>query len=133
MLTAGKRTFYALLGTVVVLLGLLGVFLPGIPTVPFILVALWAFSRSSNRLHSWLRNMPLLRQVHEEIDQFEKDRSLSLRVKIISQVGAWGSCIASFMLLRNIWPSAVLAVLAIACTIVMLNMRTRARYAEEDA
>jgi len=40
---------YASLG-----LGLLGVLLPGLPTVPFILVAAWAAMRGSPRLHAWL-------------------------------------------------------------------------------
>lgn len=40
---------YASLG-----LGLLGVVLPGLPTVPFILVAAWAAMRGSPRLHAWL-------------------------------------------------------------------------------
>jgi len=35
-------------------LGLLGVLLPGLPTVPFILVAAWAAMRGSPRLHAWL-------------------------------------------------------------------------------
>ena len=35
-------------------LGLLGVLLPGLPTVPFILLAAWAAMRGSPRLHAWL-------------------------------------------------------------------------------
>lgn len=39
-------------------LGLLGVVLPGLPTVPFILVAAWAAMRGSPRLHAWLLAHP---------------------------------------------------------------------------
>ena len=39
-------------------LGLLGVFVPGLPTVPFLLVAAWAGSRGWTWLEQWLLNHP---------------------------------------------------------------------------
>lgn len=40
-------------------IGLVGVILPVLPTTPFMLLALWAFSRSSRRFHVWLYTHPL--------------------------------------------------------------------------
>ena len=40
-------------------LGVIGVFVPGLPTTVFILMAAWAAARSSPRLHSWLWFHPL--------------------------------------------------------------------------
>lgn len=49
-----------ILGLVSTLLGIVGVILPLMPGTVFLLIAAWAFSRSSIRLHAWLHQHPLL-------------------------------------------------------------------------
>ncbi|AVV81902.1 membrane protein [Shewanella putrefaciens] len=53
-----KRGFFLLLGLTALALGLLGIVLPLLPTVPFILLAAFCFARSSERLHMWLMAHP---------------------------------------------------------------------------
>ena len=56
-----KRLILITAGLAATGLAVLGVILPGLPTTPFLLVALWAFARSSDRLYGWLEHIPLLK------------------------------------------------------------------------
>lgn len=53
------RYVYLTIGFIFVGLGFIGVWLPVMPTVPFLIVAAWCFSRSSPRFSRWLYNQPL--------------------------------------------------------------------------
>ena len=49
-----KRALYFALAWLFFAIGFIGVFLPVLPTTPFMILALWSFSKSSERFHNWL-------------------------------------------------------------------------------
>lgn len=55
-----KQTALSLLGWGFVIVGVVGIVLPLVPTTPFLLLALMCFSRSSTRFHDWLYHHPTL-------------------------------------------------------------------------
>lgn len=72
------RLIFAGLGFLFVALGLLGVFLPVLPTTPFMLLAAACFARSSRRIHRWLLNNPTFGPI---IDEWHTYRSIPYRAK----------------------------------------------------
>jgi uncharacterized protein len=92
VLRGGVRLAWISLGILCVGLGVLGAVLPVLPTTPFLLVALWAFSRSSARLEAWLLAHP---RFGPRLVAWRRDRAIPLAVKLT----AWGSMLASLTLL----------------------------------
>ena len=57
-----KKILYILIGCISLGLGIIGVILPILPTVPFVLLAAFCFARSSERLDGWFKNTKLYRE-----------------------------------------------------------------------
>jgi uncharacterized membrane protein YbaN (DUF454 family) len=81
VLQAGIRWFYFFLALGSLALGIVGAFLPILPTVPFILLAAWAAAKSSPRLLAWLEN-------HGEFGQYIRDWRLG---GVVSRKAKWAA------------------------------------------
>ena len=73
-----KKIVYVALGLLCVALGAIGVWLPGLPTTPFLLLASWLFYRSSPRLRQWL----LQSWLGTYIRSYERRQGMTLKQKI---------------------------------------------------
>jgi len=62
-------------------LGVLGIFLPVLPTTPLVLLAAWCFSRGSQRLHRWLLEHRLFGPI---VRDWEQHHVISRRAKILA-------------------------------------------------
>ena len=102
----------ATLGLISLGLGILGIFIPLLPTTPFLLLSTALFMRSSKRLHSWLQNYLL----HKTISKKTKLSSLSL---------LWITIVASVLFVVEILIiKIVLLLIATAVTIHILSFKS---------
>ncbi len=101
------------------MLAIAGAVLPGLPTTPFLLVALWAFSRSSERLHMALMRMPLLSSALAEAVRFEQRRTIRPGVKVLALTMAWSSVAVTALLGGNRVVLAAVVAAALGATFTM--------------
>ncbi|MDY6063053.1 MAG: YbaN family protein [Erysipelotrichaceae bacterium] len=73
------RIIYASLGIVAVGIGTIGIFLPILPTTPFILVAIFFFMNSSTKLNNWFKQTKLY-QTH--LNTYVKNKTMKLKTKL---------------------------------------------------
>lgn len=101
------RPLYFALGWTMVLLGLLGVVLPGLPTTPFLLLAAFAFGKSSPRLKAWLESHPTF---GPPIRDWEERGAISRRAKRLALTMMAVIFIASLVFAAPLWVLAVQAI-----------------------
>ncbi len=113
------RILLLALGWLFVGLGVIGAFLPVMPTTPFLLLAVACFARSSPRLESWLMNH---RQFGPPLRDWRERGAISARAKAMAITLMAGSY-AAFWFGTNppLWRAVLVAAFMIAPAVFMLT------------
>ena len=94
-----RKLFYNIFGMASLGLGILGVFLPLLPTTCFVLLASWCFAKSSPRFHAWLYyKSPFA----ESIQNWQQHRIVPYKVKWLATVSLTVSFTISAILIQNL-------------------------------
>lgn len=120
------RPVYLVVGLLCVGIGSINFFIPGMPSTVFYLIALWAFKRSSPRLEHWiLWKSP----VGPALRDWEHDRSITMRTKVVAILFIWLGIGASIAILvarhRPVWVPALLFVIAVTLTWFLASRKTK--------
>ncbi|MCC8041951.1 MAG: YbaN family protein [Oscillospiraceae bacterium] len=78
-----KRLLYLILGCICLGIGCIGVVLPILPTVPFFLVTLFCFAKSSQRLHTWFIGTDMYKK---HLESFVKKEGMTVKTKAMIMV-----------------------------------------------
>ena len=86
------RALLLVAGTISLTLGAIGIFLPILPTTPFLLLSAACYLRSSERMHKWLLGN---RWFGEYIRNYQEGRGIPLKTKIVAMAFLWVAIIYS--------------------------------------
>lgn len=109
------------IGWLSVALGVIGIFLPVLPTTPFLLLAAACFARSSPRFHAWLVNHPHL---GPWIRDYLSGQGIPLKGKVYAIGLMWLSIGLSCYLVPYPWARAFMLTSAVLVTVYILKQKT---------
>lgn len=87
-----KKFTYISIGVLLTIIGIIGAFLPILPTTPFLLAAVYFFSKSSDKLQNWILNH---KKFGPPIKQYYLYKKLDKKIKIKAYLLLWLSIIIS--------------------------------------
>ncbi|MFN0139759.1 MAG: YbaN family protein [Pyrinomonadaceae bacterium] len=117
-----RKAILIFLGTVCVGLGVMGMFLPLMPTTVFLLMAAYCYSHSSERFHNWLMTNKMFGKY---ISDYKSGKGISLRQKISTIAILWASIgISIWYVAGSFWLTLLLAAVAVGVTVHLLWLKT---------
>jgi uncharacterized membrane protein YbaN (DUF454 family) len=124
-----RKIILMLSGILFVGLGILGAFLPLLPTTIFLILASACFVRSSERLNTWLTNH---RYLGKYLRNYRDGGGMSVRAKFISIGMMWASIIVSLSLVRpGLVISLVFVAIAVAVSVHIATIKPKHRPAAD--
>ena len=107
------RYLYIALGTFSLVMGIMGIFLPVLPTTPLLLLTAYCYYRGSKRMYAWLMRHSIFGKY---IRNFREHRIIPRRVKIVILTLLWASLLFCSYILSPIWLKCLMIGIAIGVT-----------------
>lgn len=117
-----KKVLLIAVGMLSVGLGVAGIFLPLLPTTPFLLLSVWCFARSSDRFYDWLMNHRVFRIY---IRDYLEKRGVPLKTKALALALLWSSIAFSVIsVVSLLYVRLLLVLVASVVTLHILKLKT---------
>ncbi|MCU0768519.1 MAG: YbaN family protein [Burkholderiaceae bacterium] len=119
------RGLFMVLGSLALALGVLGIFLPLLPTTPFVLLAAACYARGSRRFHAWLLAQRTFGPI---VHEWEQHRSIPYRTKLTAiALMSLTLAISIVFFVQPRWLQAALAALGLGLAVWMYRLPSRDR------
>lgn len=135
-LTFRQKLFKGVLivtGTLSLALGIIGIFIPLLPTTPFLLLAAYCYARSSKKLYNWLMSN---KWFGSYIRNYYEGKGIPLKAKLLSVSFLWLTIGFSTLFIINVLiMRIILIIIATGVTIHILTIKTlkEGRFGEDKA
>ncbi|AVQ22214.1 DUF454 domain-containing protein [Fusobacterium necrophorum subsp. funduliforme] len=121
MIVIVKRNILLGIAWISLILGGIGIFLPLLPTTPFILLSAFCFQKSSERFHQWILNSPIFGKY---IRDYQEQKGITLKNKIVAVTFmALGMSFSAYKV-PNIYMRISLLVIFIAVSYHIFKIKT---------
>ena len=110
------------LGILFLGIGAVGVFLPLLPTTPFVLLAAACFSCSNRKFYEKLKRTPFFGSF---VVNFEEKQGIPMSLKIKSVTFVWVSLLISMIVLHTFWVYILLSIIGLGVTLHIFMIKTK--------
>ena len=117
-----KRIILISLGWLCVGLGFVGVFVPGIPTTIFLIIALWAFTKSSEKLRHWLLNHKRFGPI---LNNWQEHKVVPRRAKILMVILMSLAVVLFYYSLQNLYLTIGLIIILVSVAIYVISLPSK--------
>ncbi|MGJ0908615.1 YbaN family protein [Clostridium botulinum] len=116
-----KRVLLLIIGFISLGVGVIGVFLPILPTVPFLLLSSFCFIKSSKRISIWFENTNIYKK---HVRSFKENKAMTLKTKLSILIPVYVMLITLFFMKDILAMRIVIVVLLVVKTIVFIKIKT---------
>ena len=116
------RIVFLAAGTILVGIGVLGMFLPLLPTTIFFILAAWCFARSSEKFHFWIHNN---RYFGRYLSNYMQNKGMTFRAKFYSIFFLWAGILISVLFATDVlYIKILLLLIAAGVTWHLISIKT---------
>lgn len=120
LLSNVSKPVWNISGTIFAAIGLIGIFLPLLPTTPFLLLAAYCFNKGDGKLKRWFENNST---INTYITNYREKKGMTLRAKMNSLFILWFTIGVSMYLIDNIYIRIVLVIVLVGVSIHLFKIQ----------
>lgn len=110
------------MGSLALVAGIIGVFLPILPTTPFVLLSAWCFFRSSDKLYEWVINNETFGPT---IMNYQQGKGITQKTRIRAIVMMWATIsVSAYFFVSNLYLIAIMYLVAISVSVYLYRLPT---------
>ncbi len=113
-----KRGLWVIGGSLSLIIGLIGIIIPLLPTTPLVILAAFCFGKSSPALHQWLSTNKYFGRY---IADYQSGKGVPLRIKIFAVLIVWTSVLFTFTVIPLIYVKVFMIGVALFVTIFIFT------------